>query len=127
MRKIDESRNFSEGSAQMVGGRSVDRALDRSHAYIPRHLRGWREVCSFLCWYIRISVLVIPSIISSRIPFHRLPRQEQTLVSDDILSGMFKGLELYIDFAILEGRTQGTLQAFEGIRMVKERKKVVRS
>ncbi|MGB0387915.1 MAG: NACHT domain-containing protein [Ardenticatenaceae bacterium] len=87
------------------------------------------EVSRFLRWYIRFCTLILGASVA------QIMVEEPTSWVAPVQIGARSGLdyeleslistytELYVTFAILEERTQGNEPAFEGIRLVMEKKK----
>ena len=97
------------------------------------HDELWKEFSLLDCWSIRILSL---SLCGTTFRWERFDSSHITRVltrwfsskgeNDDepySFDGLLGILDIYEDFIILEERIQGTLSAFEGIRLVKERKK----
>lgn len=95
--------------------RDLYRALRRYQAFIRDPIAGrrpddWLRLLDFLRWCIRLQSLVIATEL-----LLEPPRWSGRNIAESCV-------DLYIDFVVLEERIRGNLPAFEGIRIVKERK-----
>lgn len=95
--------------------RDLYRALRRYQAFIRDPIAGrrsddWLRLLDFLRWCIRLQSL----IIATELLFEPARWPGRNIAESCV--------DLYIDFVILEERIRGNLPAFEGIRIVKERK-----
>src|SRR5262249_15084976 len=105
--------------------RFLDRPLDKTTEI------DWKETSDFLRRYIRFltlanAVSMSTEKLSTRTRgkrfFFRRPSKPDEGYREQAIDAF---LDLYIDFAILEERVQGEIQACEGILLVKERKQVL--
>jgi energy-coupling factor transporter ATP-binding protein EcfA2 len=113
--------------------RALNLALDRNGEQASGSHPNQREQADFLRWYIRLCALAMAVDLLCR--FLDQPPSWMERVSRGLRVRDFKILEdvkrylyhtcldLYADFAILEERIEGNLPAFEGIRIVRERKR----
>jgi energy-coupling factor transporter ATP-binding protein EcfA2 len=110
---------------------ALNLALARNGDQIPGYHSSQREKSDFLRWYIRLCALTMAAELRSRflsqLPswmerLHLVPRDFK--FQEGVKRVLYDiCLDLYTDFAILEERIEGNLPAFEGIRIVRERKK----
>jgi hypothetical protein len=95
----------------------------------------WPDVADFLRWYVRLTVLLLAEALLGKLspkkPKSWLSRLGATDQKKRIqiyweMRRLTNYQDLYIDFVLLEERVQGNLPAIEGIRIVKERKRMAK-
>ncbi len=115
--------------------RTLDRALNLDQAVTElrrvAHKAIGTEDSEFLRWYARFIVWLITESLLTMLRQQERPRSFMDLFfrrekdqywEEDVQDLADKYFDLYIDLAILEERLEGNLPAFEGIRIIKERK-----
>ncbi|MGB0386495.1 MAG: NACHT domain-containing protein [Ardenticatenaceae bacterium] len=108
---------------------NLDRALEHDRRFVNKAIAS-RET-EFLRWYARFIIwLIIDGLLTMLQKDERprtftdvfLRREKDQQWEEDVQDLADKYIDLYIDLAILEERIESRLPAFEGIRIVKERK-----
>ncbi|MBZ0282737.1 MAG: NACHT domain-containing protein [Anaerolineae bacterium] len=110
----DLTRDFARDLAQDIG-------LEAHILYLGQitDINGLLKILRLL---IRLSALIITNRLETARPKASLRRSLNTELNAKWQGWIASYISLYVDFAILEARIEGKLEAFEGIRVVKARK-----
>jgi Cdc6-like AAA superfamily ATPase len=127
--EIELTRSLTYGRAQNVrlAHAQID-AVDLIRAHLHtlnlNHsaIWDWRDISQILRWYIRLNILVLAATIDAHRPKSGLLANEVKR-NQQWQQWISECFDLYSDLVVLEERIEGNLEAFEGIRIVKERKR----